>query len=283
MTASSSVDDPPGDESVPRRIAASLVAAAWDPLRSVLTYFGDHALLLGNALAGLFRKPFRGRLFLEQMQFVGVGSLPIICLVGFFSGAVSAQQAISALRIFNQERFVGATVGLSLAQELAPVFTALMITARAGSGMATELGSMRITEQIDALTTFAVDPIQYLVTPRIVATVLMMPIMTMVFNIVGLFGAYLYSIYLEHIDLGQFIEQFTYWTDPKDYIIGGTKAAVFGLTLSVAACFRGFNVRGGAKEVGLATTQAVVAGSVSVLVSDYFLIDIFHILWPYQS
>ena len=253
------------------------------PFRRVFNYFGDHAIMMGQAAMGLVRPPFRLRLYLEQMEFVGVGSLPIILLVGFFSGAVSAQQAISALRIFNQERFVGATVGLSLAQELAPVFTALMITARAGSGMATELGSMRITEQIDALTTFAVDPVQYLITPRIVATILMMPIMTMVFNIVGLFGAYLFSIYLENIDLGQFIEQFSYWTDPKDYIIGATKAAVFGLTLSVAACFQGFNVRGGAKEVGLATTQAVVAGSVSVLISDYFLIDLFHIFWPHKS
>jgi phospholipid/cholesterol/gamma-HCH transport system permease protein len=249
----------------------------------VLTYAGDRALLLSSAIVALFRPPFRLRLFLEQMEFVGVGSLPIICFVGFFSGAVSAQQAIAALRIFNQERFVGATVGISLAQELAPVFTALMITARAGSGMATELGSMRITEQIDALTTFAVDPIQYLITPRIVATVLMMPIMTMVFNIIGLVGAYIYAIFLEHIDLGQFLEQFTYWTDPKDYIIGCTKAAVFGVTLSVAACYQGYYVRGGAKEVGLATTSAVVAGSVSVLVSDFFLIDIFHILWPYNS
>jgi phospholipid/cholesterol/gamma-HCH transport system permease protein len=283
MSASSTVGPPEGGAAAEPGVGAALLEAALAPLRSILTYFGDHTLLLGNAMAGLFRKPFRLKLFLEQMQFVGVGSLPIICLVGFFSGAVSAQQAISALRIFNQERFVGATVGLSLAQELAPVFTALMITARAGSGMATELGSMRITEQIDALTTFAVDPVQYLVTPRIVASVFMMPIMTMVFNIVGLIGAYLYSIFLEHIDLGQFIEQFRYWTDPKDYIIGATKAAVFGVTLSVAACFQGFNVRGGAKEVGLATTRAVVAGSVSVLVSDYFLIDIFHILWPYQS
>ena len=104
----------------------------------------------------------------------------------------------------------------------------------------------------------------------------------MVFNVVGLIGAYLFSIYLEHIDLGQFIEQFTFWTDPKDYIIGATKALVFGVTLSVAACYQGFNVRGGAKEVGLATTRAVVAGSVSILVSDYFLIDAFHILWPYR-
>jgi phospholipid/cholesterol/gamma-HCH transport system permease protein len=284
MTAPSSVDGAPGGEAERgRRIAAALVDAALTPIRGLLTYAGDRALLLFAAVGALFRKPFRLRLFLEQMDFVGVGSLPIICLVGLFSGAVSAQQAIAALRIFNQERFVGATVGISLAQELAPVFTALMITARAGSGMATELGSMRITEQIDALTTFAVDPIQYLVTPRIVASVLMMPVMTMVFNIVGLVGAYGYSIYFEHIDLGQFIEQFTYWTDPKDYIIGATKAAVFGVTLSVAACYQGFHVRGGAKEVGLATTRAVVAGSVSVLVSDYFLIDIFHILWPYQS
>ena len=284
MTApSSSVDGSPGDAPETRpTIAASLIEAALAPIRSVLTYAGDRTLLLSAAMGGLFRKPFRLRLFLEQMDFVGVGSLPIICLVGLFSGAVSAQQAIAALRIFNQERFVGATVGISLAQELAPVFTALMITARAGSGMATELGSMRITEQIDALTSFAVDPIQYLVTPRIVATILMMPVMTMVFNIVGLLGAYGYSIYFEHIDLGQFLEQFTYWTDPKDYIIGATKAAVFGVTLSVAACYQGFHVRGGAKEVGLATTRAVVAGSVSVLVSDYFLIDIFHILWPYQ-
>jgi len=272
-----------GTDSGRKPVAAALWEAFITPIRLVFGYFGDHAIMLGQATAALVRRPFRLRLFLEQMEFVGVGSLPIILLVGFFSGAVSAQQAISALRIFNQERFVGATVGLSLAQELAPVFTALMITARAGSGMATELGSMRITEQIDALTTFAVDPIQYLVTPRIVATILMMPIMTMVFNIVGLFGAYLYSIYLENIDLGQFLGQYTYWTDPKDYIIGASKAAVFGLTLSVAACFQGFNVRGGAKEVGLATTRAVVAGSVSVLVSDYFLIDLFHIFWPAKS
>ncbi len=250
------------------------------PFKGIFGYLGDHGTLLAQAVAGLFRPPFRLKLFLEQMEFVGVGSLPIIVLVGFFSGAVAAQQAIAALEIFNQERFVGATVGLSLAQELAPVFTALMITARAGSGMATELGSMRITEQIDALTTFAVNPVQYLVTPRIVATVLMMPVMTMVFNIVGLIGAYLYSIYLKDVDLGQFLEMYTYWTDPKDYVIGAVKSVVFGGALSLAACYQGFNIRGGAKEVGLATTRAVVAGSVSVLILDYFLIDAFHVLWP---
>jgi phospholipid/cholesterol/gamma-HCH transport system permease protein len=257
--------------------------AAVGPVRLVFGYFGEHSMLLWDAIKWLFRPPFRLRLFLDQMEFVGVGSLPIILLVGFFSGAVASQQAIAALEIFRQERYVGATVGLSLAQELAPVFTALMITARAGSGMATELGSMRITEQIDALSTFAVNPVQYLISPRLVATTLMMPVMTMVFNVVGLFGAYLYAIYLKQVDLGQFIEYYTYWTDPKDYIIGASKAAVFGVAVALTACYQGFNVRGGAKEVGLATTRAVVAGSVSVLVLDYFLIDIFHILWPYKT
>jgi len=282
MTTTSSADNPPEVPPYERRFR-TLLDHLVAPILIILNYFGERAIMLGHALSALVRRPFRLRLFLDQMEFVGVGSLPIISLVGFFSGAVSAQQAITALRIFNQERFVGATVGISLAQELAPVFTGLMITARAGSGMATELGSMRITEQIDALSTFAVDPIQYLVTPRVIATTLIMPVMTMVFNIVGLVGAYLFSIYFEHIDLGQFTEQFTYWTDPKDYIIGVSKALVFGLVLSVAACYQGFNVRGGAKEVGLATTRAVVAGSVSILVSDYFLIDAFHILWPYKS
>jgi phospholipid/cholesterol/gamma-HCH transport system permease protein len=282
MTTTSSADNPPELSPIERRLRTALEYLVV-PLMVILRYFGERAIMLGDAMSGLFRRPFRLRLFLDQMQFVGVGSLPIVMLVGFFSGAVSAQQAITALRIFGQERFVGATVGISLAQELAPVFTGLMITARAGSGMATELGSMRITEQIDALTTFAVDPIQYLVTPRVVATTLIMPVMAMVFNIVGLLGAYLFSIYLEHIDLGQFTAQFTFWTDPKDYIIGACKALVFGLTLSVAACYQGFHVRGGAKEVGLATTRAVVAGSVSILISDYFLIDAFHILWPGRS
>jgi phospholipid/cholesterol/gamma-HCH transport system permease protein len=270
------------DRTMDGRVAAiaGLVAT---PVRSVFGYFGDHATMLGKAILWLFRPPFRLRLFLEQMEFIGVGSLPIIILVGFFSGAVSAQQTIRALSIFRQERLVGATVGLSLALELAPVFTALMITARAGSGIATELGSMRITEQIDALTSFAVNPIQYLVTPRIVAAVLVMPIMTMVFNLVGLLGAYLFSVKLMQVDVGAFFEYFRFWTDPSDYFQGAVKAAVFGISLSLSACFQGFNVRGGAKEVGLATTNAVVAGSVSVLVLDYFLSDMLATFFPYQS
>jgi phospholipid/cholesterol/gamma-HCH transport system permease protein len=274
---------PPADEDAPTQppLAARIGLRLASPVLSFVESFGEHMILLGQAFAWLFRRPFRRRLFLEQMEFVGVGSLPIIMLVGFFSGVVAALQAVLALRMFQQERWVGFGVGISLARELAPVFSALMITARAGSAMATELGSMRITEQIDALTTFAVNPIQYLVTPRVVASILMLPVMTIVFNVVGLLGAYMVAIVFYNVDFGQAAELYRFYTDPTDYLQGMIKAVVFGLSMALTACYQGFNVRGGAKEVGRATTRAVVASSVSVLVLDYPLIQIFTVIWPF--
>ena len=257
-----------------------LLGRVFGPLLGAVAIFGQHMMLLGRAFTWLFRRPFRLRLYLEQMEFIGVGSMPIIMLVGFFSGAVTALQGITALAMFDQQRWVGYAVGVSLARELAPVFTALMITARAGSAMATELGSMRITEQIDALTTFAVNPVHYLVTPRLVASILMLPVMTMVFNVVGLLGGYVISILVYQIDLGQVLELFRHWVDPADYVQGLIKAVIFGIAMALAACYQGFNVRGGAKEVGRATTAAVVSSSVSVLVLDYFLIEIMNVIWP---
>jgi phospholipid/cholesterol/gamma-HCH transport system permease protein len=196
------------------RVAGSIQRAAVTagrPFVGFVTVFGEHFMLLAEATAWLFRRPFRRRQLLDQMEFIGVGSLPIVLLVGLFSGAVSTLQAIGALRIFNQERFVGATVGISLAQEFAPVFTGLMVTARAGSGMATELGSMRITEQIDSLTTFAVNPVQYLITPRLLASIFMVPVLTMAFNIIGLAGGYAVAIWLNHLDFGLVADLFRYW------------------------------------------------------------------------
>jgi phospholipid/cholesterol/gamma-HCH transport system permease protein len=257
-----------------------LVGRIFGPLLRGVAIFGQHMLLLVRAFTWLFRRPFRMRLYLEQMEFIGVGSMPIIMLVGFFSGAVTALQGIMALAMFDQQRWVGFAVGVSLARELAPVFTALMITARAGSAMATELGSMRITEQIDALTTFAVNPVHYLVTPRLIASILMLPVMTMVFNVVGLLGGYVISILVYQIDLGQVLELFRHWVDPVDYVQGLIKAVIFAIAMALTACYQGFNVRGGAKEVGRATTAAVVSSSVSVLVLDYFLIEIMSVIWP---
>jgi phospholipid/cholesterol/gamma-HCH transport system permease protein len=261
--------------------ALAMLGRVFSPLTGAVGIFGEHVLLLSRAVAWLFRKPFRARLFFDQMEFVGVGSLPIIMLVGFFTGAVTAVQGILALSLFEQQRYVGFGVGISLARELAPVFTALMITARAGSGMATELASMRITEQVDALTTFAVNPVQYLVTPRLVASCLMLPVMNMVFNMVGLIGVYVVAIWSYQIDLGQVLALFRQGVDPIDYVEGIIKAFFFGLTMATCACYQGLNVRGGAKEVGLATTRAVVSTSVTVLVLDYFLIQVMNILFPY--
>jgi len=271
-----------GAEKLPSLYAqvAPLVGRIFVPLLGGVATFGQHMMLLGRAFRWLFRRPFRLRLYLDQMEFIGVGSMPIIMLVGFFSGAVTALQGITALAMFDQQRWVGYAVGVSLARELAPVFTALMITARAGSAMATELGSMRITEQIDALTTFAVNPVHYLVTPRLVASILMLPVMTMVFNVVGLLGGYVISILVYQIDLGQVLELFRHWVDPVDYVQGLIKSVIFGIAMALAACYQGFNVRGGAKEVGRATTAAVVSSSVSVLILDYFLIEIMNVIWP---
>lgn len=260
---------------------ATMAARAVSPLPGAVALFGEHVLMLFRALAWLARPPFRLRLFFDQMEFVGVGSLPIIMLVGFFTGAVTALQAILALSLFEQQRYVGFGVGVSLARELAPVFTALMITARAGSGMATELASMKITEQVDALTTFAVNPVQYLVTPRLVASALMLPVLSMVFNVVGLIGVYVVAIVSYQIDLGQVLALFRHGVDPIDYLQGLIKAFFFGMTMATCACYQGLSVRGGAKEVGLATTRAVVSTSVTVLVLDYFLIQIMNVLFPY--
>jgi phospholipid/cholesterol/gamma-HCH transport system permease protein len=267
------------DDERPSAAAGILLKVFAAPLW-FLQAFGEHMQLLGQSFSWLLRRPFRPRLFFEQMEFVGVGSLPIVMLVGLFTGAVSAIQAYLALTRFQQERWAGFAVGVSLARELAPVFTALMITARAGSAMATELGSMRITEQIDALNTFAVNPVQYLVTPRVVASILMMPVMTMVFNVVGLVGGYIVLIGFYDIDFGQTSELYRFNTDPNDYYQGLIKALVFGVAMAVTACYQGFNVRGGAKEVGRATTRAVVASSVAILVLDYPLIQIFTVIWP---
>ena len=280
--ATSAGGSKPPDLAPGKRFRPLTVAGrAFFPLPNAIALFGEHILLLVRAVVWLFRRPLRVRLFLEQMEFVGVGSLPIIMLVGFFTGAVTSLQAILALSLFEQQRYVGFGVGISLARELAPVFTALMVTARAGSGMATELASMRITEQVDALTTFAVNPVQYLVSPRLVASCLMLPVLCMVFNFVGLIGVYVVAIISYQIDLGQVLALFRQRMDPIDYMEGIVKAFFFGVTMATCSCYQGLSVRGGAKEVGLATTRAVVSTSVTVLVLDYFLIQIMNVLFPY--
>ena len=246
----------------------------WKHPASVVETVGDHMLLLGRSMFWLAKPPFRITVMLEAMEFIGVQSLMIVSLIGTFVGMVFALQLTSALRQFGTESFVGATLGIALTRELAPVFTSIVVAARAGAGIATELGSMRITEQIDALATMAVNPIQYLVTPRIVAAIIMVPLLTMIFNLVAMLGGYGVAVGLLNVDRGAFVENARWVVDSKDMIQGVVKATIFGGALSLISCYQGFNASGGAKGVGIGTTRAVVGSFVSILVLDYFLTDI---------
>lgn len=250
------------------------VDALWAAPSDFVGQVGSHLLLLGRVVVWSFRRPLRPRLYAEAAEFVGYQSLPIVVLVSLFVGMVFALQSVSAFRIFKAEAFVGSTVALALTRELAPVFASIVIAARAGAGMATELGSMRITEQIDALSAMAVSPVQYLVAPRVVATTVMVPLMTVLFDAVGMVGAYLVAVVFEGVDRGIFVENIRWFLDPRDLLQGICKAAFFGLALSVVACHQGYFASGGAKGVGHATTRAVVVSFVTILVLDYFLTDL---------
>ena len=256
-----------------------VLAVLRTPVRA-LESFGEVLVLLAQVFRWGVRRPFRAAVFFEAMEFVGVGSILIIALVGTFTGMVVGLQGVEAMRRVNAESFVGSGVAISLCRELSPVLTALMVTGRAASAMATELGSMRITEQIDALDTMAVNPIQYLIVPRVFAGLVMVPIMAMLFTIVGMFGAYGVAVWYKDVDPGQFWANVQWYTDPADVVQGLIKAAVFGLTLALIGCHQGYHASGGAKGVGMATTRAVVVASVSILVMDYFLTDIIIALTP---
>jgi phospholipid/cholesterol/gamma-HCH transport system permease protein len=235
---------------------------------------GEHMIMLGQACYWLARRPFRGRQFIEACDYVGIGSLPIILLVGTFTGAVTALQAVNAFALLQAQAFAGSAVGLSLAVELAPVLTGLMLAGRAGSGIATELGTMRLTEQIDALETMAVSPIQYLVVPRLLAGLIMGPVLTMIFFVTGMLGAYVVAVIIMNVDRGLFMENFYWYVDGRHITQGLIKAVVFGLLVTLIGCYQGYYSSGGGRGVGLATTRAVVIASVTILLLDYFLSDI---------
>lgn len=228
-------------------------------------------LFLIETLRTAFTRPLRWRLVFRQMEFVGVRSLSVVILTGTFTGMVLALQSHYGFRKFGAEGLVGTTVALSMTRELGPVLTSLMVTARAGSAIAAELGSMRVTEQIDALVVMAVDPVRYLVVPRIVAALAMVPLLCVISDFVGILGGYFVGVGLLGINAGTYISNTVKYLELFDIYSGLVKAACFGLILSSIGCYKGFNARGGAQGVGRATTEAVVLASVLILVNDYFL------------
>lgn len=241
----------------------------------LLREIGELTILAGQVMFWLVRPPYRISVFLDSMFFVGVGTIFIVLLVGSFTGAVFALQSVIGLEMFSAENMVGGLVGLGFAREMAPVFTALLLTARAGSAMATELGTMRVTDQIDALATMGISPIQYLVAPRVLACTLMAPVLCILFNFLGIAGSYFICVVARNLDPGVFLDTIAYWVDPEDVLSGLAKVTVLGFFISLIACRKGYYAKGGAAGVGLATTEAVVHGFVVIFILDYFLTTIF--------
>lgn len=250
---------------------SSLASAPVWVVRSFAEDIGKILIFLGRTLTWTVRPPFRGYEFIRHLDFVGSQSVLLIILTGGFTGMVTALQGYNAMHRYGAESMVGAMVALSLARELGPVISALMVIGRVGSAMTAELGSMRNTQQIDALTSMAVEPIQYLVVPRIVAATVTLPFLALIFSLSGMVGGYLIATEYLGVDAGNFMNSIQYYLGPEDVTQGLLKAVVFGFIMSVIACYKGFYTTGGARGVGIATTQAVVSASVLVLISDYLM------------
>jgi phospholipid/cholesterol/gamma-HCH transport system permease protein len=243
----------------------------------VLEEFGRFLQMLGRVGSWAVRPPYDVPELVRQMVRVGWDSIPVVFLTTLFTGMVLALQTFSGFSRFHAEGFVGSVVALSLTRELSPVLTALMVTGRVGSSMAAELGTMRVTEQIDALTALGTEPVQYLIVPRVIASISMLPLLVILGDAVGMYGGYLVAVLLLGANPVVYIDNsFQFLKVSEDIVSGLIKAAVFGLIFSLIACVRGYYTEGGAEGVGQATTRAVVSGSLSVLLADFFLTKLFY-------
>jgi phospholipid/cholesterol/gamma-HCH transport system permease protein len=241
------------------------------PLVGFLDDLGETVMLGARALSWAVRPPLRFWQLLMAIDFVGSGSTFIVVLVGLFTGMAFTVSIIVGFRQFSAEGMVGGVVALALARELAPVLAAVVVTARAGSTMASELGNMRVTEQIDAITTMGVSPVQYLVVPRVLATTFVMPLLATCFGLAGQLGAYVVAVVWQGLDPGVFIDKITQFLEVKDLRMLAVKSVVFGFVISVICCKKGFGASGGARGVGDATAKAVVTSIVAIFAFDYLL------------
>lgn len=215
--------------------------------------------------------PFRGRLWLKQIERTGIDSLLVIVLSSAFIGMVFVLQTFYALRKFGAESMVGVSLALAMVRELGPVFTGVMLSARAGAAMAAELGSMRVTEQIDAMEAMAINPISYLILPRILALTLVSPILTGISDFIGVISGYAIGVWVLEVNPGAFVSNIEKYVDFSDIYYGLIKSCVFGVLIGLICCYKGYSVKGGAEGVGRATTESVVFSLVMILITDYIL------------
>lgn len=227
--------------------------------------------MLWRTVTWAFRPPFGVAEWFRQMVRLGVDSIPVVVLTAMFTGMVLALQTYNGFERVHAENFVGSVVALAMVRELSPVLVGLMVTGRVGSSMAAEIGTMRVTEQIDALEALATEPVHYLFVPRVIAGVTMLPLLVLLGDALGIYGGYVVAVRLLDANPVIYDENSFKYLEMKDIWTGLVKAAVFGLILTLTGCIKGYLTRGGAEGVGRATTSAVVTASLIILLSDFFL------------
>lgn len=219
----------------------------------------------------VFRPPSELGNIVKQMEEIGVRSLPVVLVTATFTGMVIALQSYAGFQRFQATSFVGSVVALSITRELGPVFAGLMVSGRVGASIAAELGTMKVTEQIDALVTLATNPVKYLVVPRVLAATAVMPVLVAFADLVGIYGGYFVAVHLLGANPYVYTNKTYQYLQMRDVVTGLLKSGVFGFLIALISCYHGFIAEGGAEGVGRATTRAVVVSSMVVLVSDYFM------------
>ncbi len=238
---------------------------------SVFSHIGAVVVFFLLTLRGILSRPFYFANLLKQMEQIGVNSIPVVLTTALSTGMVLAYQSYTGFKRFGAETLIGTVVSLSMTRELGPVLTGLMVAGRAGASIAAELGTMRVTEQIDALSTLATNPMQYLVVPRVLASTIMMFFLTTLGMIIGVTGGYFVGVKLLGTNSVTYINNSINYTEVSDIWYGLIKSLIFGAVVGVISCYKGFNTEGGAEGVGKATTGAVVVSCMMILILDYFL------------
>ncbi len=246
-------------------------AAIQSTFVDTVSNLGRYLIFSSEAIRLIFRSGVKRKLLLNQMEFIGVRSFWITLLAAIMIGAVFGIQFGTIFRTFGAESMIGAAASFALSKELAPVITSFLVAGRAGSAIAAEIGNMKVNEQLDAMQVMAVNPLHYLAAPRILAGMIMTPLLTGIFMLTGVISAYIIGVLLFDVDRGIFIDKITWITKPNHVMQGLEKAFVFGVLFSTIGCYKGFHTMGGAKGVGKSTTEAVVLALVSILIVDFFI------------
>lgn len=245
------------------------------PLVTFVSRLGELSIFIAQAVYHSVTPPFYWRLLGKQILDIGFYSLPVVGLTTIFAGMVIAVQSYSGFASIGAESVVSQVVLIAVTRELAPVLSALMVAGRIGAAMAAEIGTMRVTEQIDALTTLSTNPYKYLVTPRLWAGLIVMPILVLIGDVIGIFGGYIVGVYKLGFNPANYINSTLQNLQSIDISIGITKAAVFGFIISIMGCYNGYKSKGGAQGVGEATTNAVVSSSILILIFNYIITEMF--------